>query len=68
VLRAGSVCRATFDADAVARLLNEPLGSVLERLQGAADAGVPLADRGEGRFSLPQNAIEALKAAYCRHS
>jgi hypothetical protein len=46
VLRAGSVCGATFDADVVARLLNEPLGRVLERLQGAADAGVLLADPG----------------------
>jgi tetratricopeptide (TPR) repeat protein len=62
VLRAGSVCGATFDAEMVAGLLHEPLESVLERLQEAADAGVPLADRGEGRFSLPAPAIEALQS------
>jgi tetratricopeptide (TPR) repeat protein len=61
VLRAGSVCGTTFDAEVIGRLLDEPLGSVLERLQRAADAEVPLADRGEGRFSLPPNAIAALQ-------
>jgi hypothetical protein len=62
VLRAGSVLGATFEAELVARLLDEPLGTVLETLQWAADAGVPLADRGEGRFTLPPAGIEALQS------
>lgn len=61
VLRAGSVLGPTFEAELVARLLDEPLGTVLEKLQWAADAGAPLADRGEGRFSLPPEGIGALQ-------
>lgn len=61
VLRAGSVLGATFEADLVARLLNEPLGTVLEKLQWAADAGSPLADRGEGWFTVPADAVPALQ-------
>jgi tetratricopeptide (TPR) repeat protein len=62
VLRAGAVCGATFEADLVARLLDEPLASVLERLQAAADVGAPLIDRGEARFSLPPDAVEGLRS------
>ena len=62
VLRAASILGPTFEADMVARLLNEPVGAVLERLQEAADAGAPLADRGEGQISLPQDAIRALQS------
>jgi hypothetical protein len=62
VLRAASVFGSTFEAEMVARLLDEPLGSVLERLQAAADAGAPLADRGEGQFSLPPDASKALQS------
>jgi tetratricopeptide (TPR) repeat protein len=62
VLRAGSVLGATFEAELVARLLAVPLGTVLETLQWAADAGVPLADRGEGRFSLPAEGMQALQS------
>jgi tetratricopeptide (TPR) repeat protein len=61
VLRAGSLLGTTFAADVIARLLDEPLGVVLEKLQWAADAGTPLADRGEGRFSLPPALITALQ-------
>ena len=61
VLRAGAVLGTTFAADVIARLLDEPLGAVLEKLQWAADAGTPLADRGEGRFSLPPALITALQ-------
>jgi tetratricopeptide (TPR) repeat protein len=61
VLRAGSLLGTTFAADVIARLLDEPLGVVLEKLQWAADAGTPLADRGEGRFSLPPILITALQ-------
>jgi tetratricopeptide (TPR) repeat protein len=62
VLRAGSVIGSTFEAELVARLLDEPVGTVLEKLQWAADAGVPLADRGEGRFSVPAAGIGALQS------
>lgn len=62
VLRAGSVMGSEFQAALVARLLDEPLGAILEKLQRAVDAGVGLADRGEGRFYLPPEAIEALQA------
>jgi tetratricopeptide (TPR) repeat protein len=61
VLRAGAVLGTTFAADVIARLLDEPLRAVLEKLQWAADAGTPLADRGEGRFSLPPALITALQ-------
>lgn len=33
---------------------------VLQRLQQAIDLGVPLEDRGEGRFSSPTSALTAL--------
>jgi tetratricopeptide (TPR) repeat protein len=63
VLRAATVAGgATFEADLVARLLDESPGTVLEGLQRAADAGVPLADRGEGRFSLPGEVVEGLQS------
>jgi tetratricopeptide (TPR) repeat protein len=62
VLRAGAVLGTTFEATLVARLLEEPLGMVLEKLQVAVDAGVPLADRGEGQFTLPPDSIAALRS------
>jgi len=61
VLRAGSVLGSMFDADLIARLLDEPVGAVLEKVQRAADAGAPLADRGEGQFFLPPEAVQALQ-------
>ena len=62
VLRAGSVIGSEFQADLVARLLDEPVGTILEMLQRAADTGATLADLGEGRFYLPPAAIEGLQA------
>ncbi len=62
VLRAGSVFGATFQAAQVAELLDQPIGAVLEQLQVAADAGAPLIDRGDGRFSLPRTAVKTLQA------
>jgi tetratricopeptide (TPR) repeat protein len=62
VLRAGSVIGAEFEAELVARLLNEPVGAVLETLQRAADAGIVLADRGEGRFAVSPEAIQILQS------
>lgn len=61
VLRAGAVIGTTFEATLVARLLDEPVGVVLERLQWAVDAGVPLVDRGEGRFVVAPATISALQ-------
>ena len=61
VLRAGAVLGTTFDAALVARLLEEPLAVVLEKLQEAVDAGVPLADRGEGQFTVSPDTIAALQ-------
>jgi tetratricopeptide (TPR) repeat protein len=62
VLRAGAVLGTVFEVGLIARLLGEPSGAVLETLQRAADAGVPLADRGEGRFMLPSEAVQALRS------
>ncbi len=62
VLRAGSVLGSVFEAELIARLLDEPVGAVLETLQRAADAGAALADRGEGRFLIPPEAVQALQA------
>ena len=61
VLRAGSVLGTTFDAALVARLLDEPVGAVLEKLQWAVDAGAPLIDRDEGRFVVSPATITALQ-------
>jgi tetratricopeptide (TPR) repeat protein len=62
VLRAGSILGTEFDVALIARLLDEPVGLVLEQLQRAADAGVALVDRGEGRFFLPEEAGQALQS------
>ena len=61
VLRAGAVLGTTFEAALVARLLEEPLSLVLEKLQEATDAGVPLADRGEGQLTWPAPLVAALQ-------
>jgi tetratricopeptide (TPR) repeat protein len=63
VLRAGALIGPGFETRIVADLLElEPL-AVLERLQQATDLGVPVEDRGEGRFSLPTSALTALAAS-----
>ncbi|MDC0722343.1 hypothetical protein [Nannocystis bainbridge] len=60
VLRAGALIGPGFETRIVADLLSlEPL-VVLELLQQATDLGLPLEDRGEGRFSLPTSALTAL--------
>ena len=61
VLRAGAVLGTTFEAALVARLLEEPLSLVLEKLQEATDAGVPLVDRGEGQLTWPAPLVAALQ-------
>lgn len=60
VLRAGALVGPGFEAGVVAALLEERPLAVLERLQQAADLGVAVEDRGEGRFSLPAADIESL--------
>lgn len=54
VLRAAAVVGATFDVANVARLLDVSADVVLEQLQRARDLGIPVVDRGNGRFVLPE--------------
>jgi tetratricopeptide (TPR) repeat protein len=61
VLRASAVLGTTFEAELVAYLLEEPLHTVLEKLQEATDAGVPLADRGEGQLTWPAAIVADLQ-------
>ncbi|WP_438019661.1 hypothetical protein WMF18_11565 [Sorangium sp. So ce315] len=61
VLRAGAIVGSGFESELVAALLRVDAIDVLEALQRAADAGVPVEDRGEGRFHLPQDTVEALR-------
>lgn len=63
VLRAGALIGTGFEAELVAALLRvEPL-DVIESLQRAVDAGVPIDDRGEGRFHLSEPLVDALRAS-----
>ena len=63
VLRAGALVGSGFEAELLASLLGmEPL-EVLETLQRAADAGVPIDDRGEGRFHMPEPLLAELRAS-----
>ncbi|MGE3537020.1 MAG: tetratricopeptide repeat protein [Candidatus Tectimicrobiota bacterium] len=61
VLRAGAVMGATFDILVLARLLEESPGWVLEQLQWAVDAGVPLVDQGQGQVNLPAELARELQ-------
>lgn len=61
VLRASAVLGTTFDAAQVAQLLEEPLRMVLEKLQEATDAGVPLTDSGAGQLTWPAAIVTALQ-------
>ena len=63
VLRAGALIGPGFEVRIVADLLSLEALAVLELLQRATDLGVPLEDRGEGRFSLPSSALTALSAS-----
>jgi tetratricopeptide (TPR) repeat protein len=62
VLRAGALVGSGFEADLVAALLGVPLLDVLELLQRAADAGVPIEDPGQCRFHVPEPVLDALRA------
>ncbi|XXY47947.1 hypothetical protein WME91_48875 [Sorangium sp. So ce269] len=61
VLRAGAIIGSGFESELVAALLRVDAVDVLEALQRAADMGVPVEDRGEGRFHLPQETVGALR-------
>jgi len=63
VLRAGAIVGSGFEADLVAALLGVDLLDVLDVLQRAADAGVPVEDLGEARFRLPDPMLDALRAS-----
>lgn len=63
VLRAGALIGPGFEVVLVAELLEIEPEEVLERLQVALDLGVPVEDRGQGRFSLPEDALSALTAS-----
>lgn len=60
VLRAAAVIGSPFSAEAVAGLLRTSPLEVLEALQRAADAGVPLSDGGEGVLRLEDHVQTAL--------
>ncbi len=62
VLRAGALAGPAFEARLVADLLQVDEQTVLERLQDAADAGVPVEDDGEGGFRLPSALAARVKA------
>jgi tetratricopeptide (TPR) repeat protein len=63
VLRAGALIGSGFEAELVAALLNQDAMHVLDRLQVAADAGLPLTDNGDGRFDLPDDLSQGLRAS-----
>jgi tetratricopeptide (TPR) repeat protein len=63
VLRAGALVGSGFEAELCAALLGVDQLEVLDLLQRAADAGVPIDDRGEGRFHLPVPLLDALRAS-----
>ena len=63
VLRAGALIGSGFEVGLVGALLGVDGRHVLERLQVAADAGVPLDDNGDGRFDLPDDISQELRAS-----
>ena len=62
-LRAGALIGPGFEIRILAELLSVDPELVLERLQHAIDLGVPVEDRGGGKFSLPSSALSALSAS-----
>ncbi|WP_428267584.1 hypothetical protein [Haliangium sp.] len=63
VLRAGAVIGSGFEAELAAVLLGRPPLEVYDCLQRARDAGVPLEDRGDGRFSLHEDWVGELRGS-----
>lgn len=63
VLRAGAIIGSGFEASLVAAVLGiEPM-RVLELLQRSADLGVVIDDVGDGRFNLPDDLAQGLRAS-----
>ncbi len=62
VLRAAALAGPAFEARLVAELLHTDELSVLERLQDAVDAGVPVEDDGDGGFRLPAALARRIEA------
>lgn len=60
-VRAGAVVGEAFEAGLLAQLLDQDELRVLEALQEAHDAGVPLEDLGDGCFRLAPEQVEALR-------
>ncbi|MFN7954314.1 MAG: hypothetical protein U0610_21490 [bacterium] len=60
-LRAAATIGATFESHQVASLLGIDGVEALELFQRARDAGVPLEDRGDGRFRWPRAWVDALR-------
>ena len=63
VLRAGALIGAEFEVELAAGLLEIPTIAALGRLQAAADAGVAVRDRGDGRVGLPAALAEEARAS-----
>ncbi|MCG8419012.1 MAG: hypothetical protein MJE77_13830 [Proteobacteria bacterium] len=63
VLRAGAVIGSGFEIVLVAELLDCSPFDALYCLQRARDIGVPVSDRGEARFFLPQSLIKRLRSS-----
>lgn len=63
VLRAGALIGSGFEADLVAALLGKDALHVLDLLQAAADLGLMLTDNGDGRFDLPDDLAQGLRAS-----
>ena len=63
VLRAGALIGSGFEAPLLAGLLMIDPQQVLQRLQEAADFGVQLEDNGDGRFDLPDDLAQSLRAS-----
>ncbi|MBK8260627.1 MAG: tetratricopeptide repeat protein [Nannocystis sp.] len=62
ILRAGALIGLSFEIDLVAALLELSRTAALTGLQIAADRGVVLEDRGDGRVALPVALAEQLRA------
>ena len=62
VLRAAATLGPGFESEVVAAMLGQRELEVLAELQRAQDRGVPLEDRGEGRFWLQEDLVQELRA------
>lgn len=63
VLRALAIAGSGCEAPILALALEMSEFAVLDSLQRAVDGGVPVEDRGEGRFHLPPHVIATLRAS-----